>query len=164
MNQIQSIPFAETMKEKLIAPELEVFDLGTASHINVLKKRNLLPHKCYAKIILGNICGGKNSLFNISPIIANVPDGVTISFGGIGDYQTKTIMHGLASGHGVMVGLEDNVWYDVNRTILASNSTLFKRVVHIAEILDLQPAKPLEICATLGFASGYGEYGLIQLY
>lgn len=38
----------------------------------------------------------------------------------------------IAAGGGVRVGLEDTIWYDADRTRLATNRDLVQRVVHIA--------------------------------
>ncbi|AZT39607.1 3-keto-5-aminohexanoate cleavage protein (plasmid) [Salmonella enterica subsp. enterica serovar Karamoja] len=165
LNAPDTIHFlAQAMKERLIAPEMEVFDLGMANYITTLRKKNLLPPKTYANVILGNIFGAQSTFSNISAIIANIPDNVRLSFGGIGLFQTKSIAYGLASGFGVRVGLEDNIWFDSERTIPATNLNLLKRVINIAHMLELEPENPSSVRTSLGLASGYGEYGLLQSY
>jgi len=52
---------------------------------------------------------------------------------------------GIIMGNGLRVGLEDNVWYDADRTILATNSSLVQRIVRIASSLDRQIATPVEV-------------------
>ena len=42
-------------------------------------------------------------------------------------------------GGGVRVGLEDNIWYDENRTHLATNRELIERVLLVASTLGIQP-------------------------
>ena len=37
---------------------------------------------------------------------------------------------------GVRVGLEDNIWYDDKRTVLATNAMLVERVVQLAALVD----------------------------
>ena len=44
---------------------------------------------------------------------------------------------GVVSGEGgVRVGLEDNIWYDDKRTVLATNAMLVERVVQLAALVD----------------------------
>ncbi len=40
----------------------------------------------------------------------------------------------IASGYGIRVGIEDNIWYDADKTQLASNILLLKRAHHLMEV------------------------------
>ena len=53
-------------------------------------------------------------------------------------------------GDGVRVGLEDNLWWDLERTKLATNAELVQRIVCQAEALNRTIATPLEARARLG--------------
>jgi 3-keto-5-aminohexanoate cleavage enzyme len=44
----------------------------------------------------------------------------------------------ILSGGGVRVGLEDNIWYDPERTKLATNRELVERIVSIAHTLGYE--------------------------
>jgi uncharacterized protein (DUF849 family) len=57
---------------------------------------------------------------------------------------------GIVSGGGVRVGLEDNIWYDAERTRLATNRDLVERIVSIAENLGHKPYTPNEARELLG--------------
>jgi 3-keto-5-aminohexanoate cleavage enzyme len=55
----------------------------------------------------------------------------------------------LMGGH-VRVGLEDNLYHDYEKTVLATNEGLVKRVVRIADELGRPIAKPKEAREILG--------------
>lgn len=48
----------------------------------------------------------------------------------------------IAQGGGVRIGLEDNIWFDNQRTQLATNKSLLKRVASIINLLgkEIMPA------------------------
>jgi len=48
----------------------------------------------------------------------------------------------IAAGGGVRVGLEDNIWYDDERTKLATNAELLFRVRDIAEMCGRKIMRP----------------------
>ncbi|CDL83207.1 3-keto-5-aminohexanoate cleavage protein [Xenorhabdus szentirmaii] len=163
VNAPETIQFlAATMKEKSISPEVEIFDTGMANYIHFLAKKELLPKHVYANILLGNIAGAQSSFSNISAILSNIPDNVTCSFAGLGSYQLQATSLSLSSGYGVRIGLEDNIWYDKKKTTLASNKNLVKRVIRLADELEMSPAHPTDVRKKLGLASGHGHYGLLQ--
>jgi uncharacterized protein (DUF849 family) len=53
-------------------------------------------------------------------------------------------MMAITAGGGVRVGLEDNIWYDVERTRLATNRDLVERIVSISKAMGLIPFTPKE--------------------
>ncbi|MCW2255801.1 uncharacterized protein (DUF849 family) [Providencia alcalifaciens] len=56
VNSPDTIQFLSAkMKEKLISPEIEIFDTGMANYLSFLIKKGLLPSKIYTNILLGNI-------------------------------------------------------------------------------------------------------------
>ena len=57
---------------------------------------------------------------------------------------------GIVAGGGVRVGLEDNIWFDTERTRLASNRDLVDRIVTMARSLGFQPYAPAEARDVLG--------------
>ena len=52
---------------------------------------------------------------------------------------------GILFGHGVRIGMEDNFWYDEERTKLATNYELVKRIVDLANILEKDIYNPKEV-------------------
>jgi uncharacterized protein (DUF849 family) len=83
-------------------------------------------------------------------MLNDLPPNSIWSLAGIGDYQAS--MNSLATvwGGGVRVGLEDNIWYDQERTKLATNEELIKRVVKTAEAIGREIATPHEVRKMLG--------------
>ena len=54
-------------------------------------------------------------------------------------------VHGMLMGNGVPVGLEDNIWFDKERTILATNYALVERLAGIAGKLGRKIATPQDV-------------------
>jgi uncharacterized protein (DUF849 family) len=72
-------------------------------------------------------------------MIKELPEGSIWSVGGVGNSQLKMNTMALVVGGGVRVGLEDNIWFDEERTHLATNTDLVKRICKIAETLGRTP-------------------------
>ena len=56
----------------------------------------------------------------------------------------------IAMGGHVRVGLEDNLWWDDDRTELATNPRLVERLVTIARAMGREPASPALVRDRLG--------------
>lgn len=141
---------AGRMMEQGIKPELEVFDLGMVNVAHYLIGKGLLTPPYYFNILLGNIAAAQARLMHLGLIVAELPPGSIWSVTGIGDFQKP--MHGLGVivGDGVRVGLEDNIWFDEDRTCLATNVTLVERVVQLARAYGRDIATPVETRRALG--------------
>lgn len=55
-------------------------------------------------------------------MIRDLPAGSYWALAGVGDAQLQVNSEAIASDGGVRVGLEDNIWYDAQRTRLATNA------------------------------------------
>tara|TARA_B110001450_G_scaffold231182_1_gene232892 strand:- start:979 stop:1803 length:825 start_codon:yes stop_codon:yes gene_type:complete len=128
----------QSLLEKMIRfgvnPELECFDLGMINYGKYLLKKMNITSPSYWNIIFGNIAGIQPTFSQIGAAISQVPEDHFISLGGIGEYQLMTNSLAITSGLGVRVGLEDNIWYDKNKQIKASNIMLLKRIHQLIEI------------------------------
>ena len=153
---------AQQMALKGIAPEVEIFDIGMSNYLHTLFKKSLLPQTLYANILLGNIFGAQPSFAHIAALTSALPHNVVSSFAGLGSYQLRSNTLALASGHGIRIGLEDNIWLDNARTTLASNRSLLQRITSIASHLERTPARPEQVRKLLGLHPGEGMYGLVQ--
>lgn len=155
------ISLAKRMKEKGIRPELEVFDLGMVNYLKYLIKKGLLDAPYYANLILGNIACAQADLLHIGCLINDFPEGTIFSLGSVGDTQLKMNSLAIAMGWGVRVGIEDNYWYDVNRTKLTTNIELLNRIheIVIANEKVIMPSK--ELRQMLGLEPGFGRYGIV---
>jgi uncharacterized protein (DUF849 family) len=73
-----------------------------------------------------------------------------IALGGIGANQLQVNSIAIASGYGVRVGLEDNIWFDKGRRQPATNLALLQR---IHELLELHERKvmPSRVLGEKGF-------------
>ena len=135
---------ARTMLERGIRPELEVFDLGMINYARYLIQKGLLQPPYYFNLILGNIACAQADMLHLGLMIKELPEGSIWSVGGVGDCQLQMNMMAITAGGGVRVGLEDNIWYDVERTRLATNRDLVERIVSISKAMGLIPFTPKE--------------------
>jgi len=135
---------AGKMLEKGIRPELEVFDFGMINYAKYLIKKGLLPPPHYFNLILGNIACAQADMLHMGLMIKELPEGSIWSAGGIGNYQLSTGIMSILSGGGVRIGIEDNIWYDAERTKLATNRELVERIVSIAQVLGFSPYTAIE--------------------
>lgn len=139
------IGLAERMQERGIVPELEIFDIGMMNTAHYMIARGYLQPPFLFNIILGNPFTAQADPLHLGAILRELPEGSLWSAGGIGREQTRAIALGLASGGGVRVGLEDNLWLDAARTTPASNAALVQRVLDLAATLERRPLSPTEL-------------------
>jgi uncharacterized protein (DUF849 family) len=139
------IQLLKKMNENNIKPELEVFDVGMINYAKYLIKKGLLKGPYYFNIILGNLFSAQPNVADINSLIAALPPNSYYSFGGIGNSQLGSNIAGLLYADGIRVGLEDNLYYDENRNILASNQSLVERILTIAKMYEKEPYTCLEL-------------------
>lgn len=135
---------AKKMLDRGIKPELEVFDLGMVNYAKYLISKNLLNPPYYFNIILGNIACAQADMLHLGLIVKELPDESIWSVGGVGNPQLRMNVLSLVSGGGVRIGLEDNIWFDEERTQLATNYELVERIVTIAQTMGNRPYTPME--------------------
>jgi 3-keto-5-aminohexanoate cleavage enzyme len=141
---------ARKMLDKGIKPELEAFDVGMINYAKYLIKKGLLKPPYYFNLILGNVACAQASLLHLGLMLNELPEGSIWSVAGVGDYQLKLNALALAAGGGVRVGLEDNLWLDVERTRLATNRELLERVLRIGRALGREPYGQAELRCLFG--------------
>jgi len=127
------------MLEKNIKPELEAFDLGMINYAKYLIRKRLLNPPYYYNLILGNIACAQADMLHLGLMVRELPESSIWSVGAVGEYQLKMNIMSILSGGGVRVGLEDNIWYDQERTRLATNHDLVERITSIARVLGYTP-------------------------
>jgi uncharacterized protein (DUF849 family) len=138
------------MQQNNIKPELEVFDLGMINYAKYLIQKKIVKPPHYFNIILGNVSGAQADLLNLGFMVNELPPNSIWSAGGIGNAQLKANMLSLLSGGGVRIGLEDNIWYDTDRSRLASNMDLLKRIIEFTKVIGREPFTPAETRKLLG--------------
>lgn len=143
------IRLIEKMRSKGIKPELEVFDLGMVNFAHYLIKKGYIDPPFYFNIIIGSISGAQARLLHIGAIVSELPEDSYWSLAGIGHCQKSMNAVGIIFGNGIRVGIEDNIWYDDERTVLATNSLLVERVVRLAALMDREIADPGEVRSML---------------
>jgi uncharacterized protein (DUF849 family) len=136
---------AAKMLEKGIKPELEAFDSGMINYAKYLQKKGFIKPPFYFNIILGNIFNAQSELVETGNIISQLPDDTYWSLGGIGKSQLKANITALLNGGGIRIGLEDNIYFDRSKTVLAENIGLLKRISTVANTLELTPFTPSEV-------------------
>jgi len=156
-SMIQSL--AEAMKSRGILAELEAFDAGMINYAKYLEKKGLLEPPHYFNLLLGNIACAQADLLHLGIMIRDLPPNSCWSVAGIGDAQLMMNSIAIASGGGVRVGLEDNIWYDRKRTRLARNADLLRRIHNLAEANERKVMHPKEFRKLLNLERGYGQYG-----
>jgi 3-keto-5-aminohexanoate cleavage enzyme len=141
---------AQRMSDRDIVPELETFEPGMLAFGARLASEGLLPERCYVNVLLGNLGTSRLSPASLSAFLAELPEGWAWGLAGLGRFQLDANAMAIAAGGHVRVGLEDNVWFDRERTVPASNPMLVQRVAELAELLERPLASPAEARGLLG--------------
>ena len=150
---------ADEMSARGILAELEAFDAGMINYAKYLERKGMLKPPHYFNLLLGNIACAQADLLHVGVMIRDLPDNSFWSLAGIGNYQLTMNSVAIASGGGVRVGLEDNIWFDAARTRLASNSDLLRRIHRLAEASERKVMSPSRLRELLSLQPGYGKYG-----
>lgn len=136
------------MYEKNIIPEIEVFEFGMLDYAEYLKDKGLLKPPFYFNLLLGNLGTVAARQINLMRMVdlltKKFPDALWAATG-VGRFQFEVNGWALAVGGGVRVGLEDSIWMDQNKTVLASNIKQVERVVKLAKSLGREPATTQEV-------------------
>jgi uncharacterized protein (DUF849 family) len=141
---------ARRMQECGVVPEWEIFDFGMLDYAHYLRDRGLLPDPVYANFLLGSLGTLAATPLNLALLVERLPKGATWAAAGIGHYQFAMNRLAIAMGGGVRVGLEDNLWFDDDRTDPASNPRLVERLVAIGRAMGREPATPDQVRQRLG--------------
>ena len=150
---------AGIMQERGIVPELEAFDAGMINYAKYLEVKGLLEPPHYFNLLLGNIACAQADLLHLGVMVRDLPAQSFWSVAGIGNAQLPMNSISIASGGGVRVGLEDNIWLDKGRTRLARNIDLIDRVHVLIEANDRKVMNPAELRKRLELQPGNGRYG-----
>ena len=144
LNSLPTImKIAQAMNDRGIRPEIEIFDVGMARTVARLISEGTLRPPYYANILLGNIGTADASLLDLGVILHHLPKEVIWCAAGIGKTQLKANTLGILFGNGVRVGLEDNLYFDDNKTPV-TNAALVERVVKIGRLLGRSPSSITE--------------------
>lgn len=145
------VRLAQTMQERGIKPELEVFDAGMVNYAVYLAKKGFLTPPHYFNFILGGIATGQATPQQLGVMTSALPENSFWCGGGIGGFQSVMNAMGICWGNGVRTGLEDNLWINSNRSELATNIKLVDQTVQLAQLLGRDVATALEVRSMLKF-------------
>jgi 3-keto-5-aminohexanoate cleavage enzyme len=151
---------AEEMAERRILPELEAFDAGMINYAKYLAGHGFLKPPFYFNLILGNVACAQADLLHVGVMIRDLPPESYWSLAGVGDAQLAMNSLAIAVGGGVRVGLEDNLWFDLRRTRLATNADLLRRISGLIAANGHEVMSPRTFRRSLKLEDGNGRYGL----
>jgi uncharacterized protein (DUF849 family) len=142
---------AQKMADRGVKPELEIFECGMIHKANTMLKTGLIKdNKPYFNILLGSLGTAPMHPSAFAAIHVLIPENAEWSVAGVGPYQLDANLLGIAFGGNVRTGLEDNIYLDKNKKVLASNEQLVQRIVDIAGRMGLKIASFGETCQRLG--------------
>jgi 3-keto-5-aminohexanoate cleavage enzyme len=141
---------AKRMRDRDIAPEVEVFEPGMLAFASRLQHEGLLGERAYANVLLGNLGTAPPTPAMLSAFLSVMPGGWTWGIAGIGRHQLDATLLAVATAPAVRTGIEDNLWFDRERTTLATNERLVQRVADLAALADRPLATPSQTRTILG--------------
>ncbi|MGB5480601.1 MAG: 3-keto-5-aminohexanoate cleavage protein, partial [Eudoraea sp.] len=124
-----------------------------------LIKKGLLEPPYYFNLLLGNIACSQANLLHTGIMIQDLPENSLWSLAGIGNAQLKMNSLSIAVGGGVRVGIEDNIWFDAERTKLVGNIELIERIHTIAKANGRELMSSKEFRTLMNMEPGNGSYG-----
>jgi 3-keto-5-aminohexanoate cleavage enzyme len=141
---------ARKMKKLGVVPEFECFDSGMINYSKYLINKEIVSPPYYYNFLVGGLFTAQADMSHVGIMVRDLPDDSYWSLAGLGAEQLKANMFGVAAGGGVRVGLEDNIWYDKNRTKLATNKELLLRIHELASVVERKVMSPREF-GNMGF-------------
>jgi len=143
---------AEKMYERNIVPELEVFDLGMVDYAKYLIDKKILHEPFYFNLFLGSLGTLSASPLNLTTMMDSLPTNSVWAATGIGRYQFSVNAMAIAMGGHVRVGLEDNLYMDVDKKIPATNPKLIERLARLSSATERKISNPKEARNIIGLS------------
>ncbi|HRN71085.1 MAG TPA: 3-keto-5-aminohexanoate cleavage protein [Candidatus Woesebacteria bacterium] len=144
---------ATTMQENGIKPEFEIFEPGMIHKANFMLERGMIKDENpYFNIFLGNLGTAPLEVSNVSALLNLLPKNANWAFAGLGRFQLRANVMGLALGGGVRLGLEDNIYFNQEKEALASNQSQIERINKIIDLMDLEISTIEETRVRLGLS------------
>ncbi len=131
---------ADKMMSNGIKPELEIFDLGMLNYCKYMIAKGLLEGPHFLNIFMGSICSLQPNHSHLGAVISDLPRESISCLAGIGKSQRFACASGVVSASGIRTGLEDNIWLDRNKEIIATNLDLIRRAVNFAKAYEREIA------------------------
>lgn len=155
VNEPQMIhQLAQKMIDHGIKPELEIFDAGFLHKANVMLKTGIIKdEKPYFNILLGSLGTAPLHPSVFAGIHALLPPNAEWAVAGIGSYQLDANLMSLSFGGNIRTGLEDNIYFDRQKKILATNEQLLLKITLFIQTMGLSVASCQEVRERLGIAA-----------
>jgi uncharacterized protein (DUF849 family) len=132
---------AETMHERGIRPELEIYDVGHVPLCLELAGRGLVPEPLQFSFVMG-VRGGMPGDPALLPLLSSMlPEGAIWQAIGIGRAQLPLSLSALALGGNVRVGFEDNIHFRKGE-LAAANAQFVRRAVELVKTSGREVASP----------------------
>ncbi|MBI4973722.1 3-keto-5-aminohexanoate cleavage protein [Candidatus Roizmanbacteria bacterium] len=142
---------AGKMRERKIKPEFEVFEPGMVHKANHLLQKGVLnDDKPYFNVFFGSLGTAPLHPAMVSAFTSLLLPSAIWSSAGVGMFQLDANVMGLCFGGHIRVGLEDNLYFDRTKKVLATNETLVRRITGIIRDMQLTVATPNEARKILG--------------
>ncbi|MBM4053827.1 MAG: 3-keto-5-aminohexanoate cleavage protein [Planctomycetes bacterium] len=141
---------AEKMYQNGIAPELEIFDLGMIDYAKYLIEKKILQKPLYCNFLLGSLGTISASPFHLATLVNSLPLNSVWAGAGIGRFQFYVNAMSITMGGHVRVGLEDNLYLDIEKKQLATNLELVERLVKLAHVAGREICTPGEARNMIG--------------
>lgn len=151
------VALANKMNELGVVPEWECFELGMIDYANYLVSKNVLRKPFYCNLLLGSLGTMSANAFNLATMVRALPPQTTWAAAGIGQFQFLVNSMAITMGGHVRVGLEDNLFYDKEKKVPATNYGLIERLVKLAEAAGRQIATPAQTREIIGMPMRLGQ-------
>jgi len=145
---------AKKMLQNGVKPELEAFETGMINHAVYMHRKGILEGPLCFNLFFGLLGTMPGRMVDIVHQVSSLPPGSVWGAAGGGRFQLPVNNVAIIMGGHVRVGLEDNLYYDTEKTVPATNEMLVKRVVRVANELGRPIAKPDEAREILGLKPG----------
>jgi 3-keto-5-aminohexanoate cleavage enzyme len=152
MNDIPRIKkWAGYMKDQGVKPELEVYDTGMINTAKMLADEGIFETPLHIQFVMIGRTGFSATPKALLYCLDELPHDWTWSVCALGRAELPMGSIAMTLGGHVRVGFEDNIYLSRGE-LLKSNAQLVKRVVTIAEALNIEIAKPAEARKILGIS------------
>ncbi len=150
---------AQKMNDNGIVPELEVFNIGMVDYSQFMIRKGMLKPPFYYNILLGSLGTLSATPLNLVTTVNALPAGSVWAATGIGRFQFNMNALAVMMGGNVRIGLEDNLYMDLDKAELATNAALIERVANLSRAAGRQVATPDEARAIIGIPQRVANVG-----
>jgi 3-keto-5-aminohexanoate cleavage enzyme len=144
---------ASAMQDRGIVPELEIFDFGMVDYAHYLIDRGVLRPPFVFNLLLGSLGTLGATTANLAMLVERLPPNAYWQAAGIGRAQWPMNALGVVMGGHVRTGLEDNLYMDRARQVMATNQGLVRRVAALASAVGRPIATPADARRLMGLES-----------